>query len=228
MNKKIVYDYCIMLFVGVALIFTNSCKKDDPASITDVDGNIYTSVTIGTQTWMVENLKTTKLNDGTELPVITNNTTWGNLSTPGYCWYNYEETGNKNTYGALYNWFTVKTDKLCPEGWHVPADAEWDALINHLGGAGVAVGKMKGAGMMSHWGGNNMGATNETGFTALPGGFCGSDGMFTGLDSNGYWWSGTENDQANAWYRIIGSDNSQVDRGFGLKLEGCSVRCIQN
>jgi uncharacterized protein (TIGR02145 family) len=88
---------------------------------------------------------------------------------------------------------------------------------------------MRGSGMMSHWGGGNMmGMTNETGFTALPGGFCGSNGMFNGLTSNGYWWSASEDGEANAWYRFMSSDNTALNRGFGLKLQGCSVRCIKN
>ncbi len=228
MNKLKRVSYSLVIFIGIALILTGSCKKaKDSTTIRDVDGNVYTSANIGTQTWMVENLKTTRLNNGTEIPLVSNASAWAGLSTPGYCWYNYDEAGYKSTYGALYNWLTVNTDNLCPEGWHVPTDAEWVTLTNFLGGEGVAGGKMRGSGMMSHWG-DNMGMTNETGFTALPGGFCGSNGMFNGLASNGYWWSATEDDEANAWYRFMTSDNTAVNRGFGLKLQGCSVRCVRN
>lgn len=100
-------------------------------------------------------------------------------------------------------------------------------MSNYLGGEDVAGGKMKETGMMSHWGGNNMGATNETVFTALPGGFCGSNGMFNGVANNGYWWSATENNEGKAWYRFMGFDNTDVNRGYGLKVQGCSVRCIK-
>jgi uncharacterized protein (TIGR02145 family) len=230
MKKAIRISYYLTIIMGIILILTNSCKKaKNSDTITDIDGNVYTSITIGTQTWMVENLETTRLNDGSELPLVTDAAAWGSMSAPAYCWYNYDETGYKNTYGALYNWLTVNTKNLCPTGWHIPTDAEWDVLINFLGGEGTAGGKMRGSGMMSHWGGGNMmGVNNETGFTALPGGFCDSNGMFNGLASNGYWWSATENDEANAWYLFMSSNNTAVNRGYGLKLQGCSVRCIKD
>ena len=230
MKKAIRISHYLTIIMGVILIVTNSCKKaTNSDTITDIDGNVYTSITIGTQTWMLENLRTTRLNDGTVVPLVTDAAAWGSMSAPAYCWYNYNETGYKNTYGALYNWLTVNTDNLCPQGWHIPTDAEWDIMVNFLGGEGVAGGKMRGSGMMSHWGGGNMmGVNNETGFAALPGGFCDSNGMFNGLASNGYWWSATENDEANAWYRFMSSNNTAVNRGYGLKLQGCSVRCIKN
>ena len=115
-------------------------------TVTDIDGNVYHTVTIGTQTWMVENLKTTKYNDGTAIPLVTDSTAWLNLTTPGYCWYNNDAATYKNTYGALYNWFTVNTSKLAPSGWHVPTDAEWTTLITYLGGETVAGGQMKSTG----------------------------------------------------------------------------------
>ena len=98
--------------------------------VTDVDGNSYNTVVIGTQTWMAENLKTTRLNDGTSIPLVTSSTTWGTLSTPAYCWYNNDEATNKVTYGALYNWYTAKSGKLCPSGWHIPSDDEWTTLTD--------------------------------------------------------------------------------------------------
>ena len=114
---------CLTMVMGLHLILINSCSKDEaennPASITDKDGNVYTSVTIGTQVWMVENLKTTKYNDGTPIPNVTDNTEWSNLTTPAYCWYDNDIT-KKNPYGALYNGYAVRTGKLCPTGWHVP------------------------------------------------------------------------------------------------------------
>ena len=111
-------------------------------SISDVDGNMYKTTQIGTQLWTAENLKTTKFNDGTPISNVTDNTKWESLSTPGYCWYNNDEATYKGTYGALYNWYAVKTDKLCPSGWHVPSNDEWNTLITYLGGeiaAGVKV-----------------------------------------------------------------------------------------
>jgi len=120
---------------GSAISFAT---KSSIGTITDIDGNYYTTVTIGTQVWMVENLKTTKYNDGTGIPLVTDNTVWCNLSTPGYCWYNNDETTYKNPYGALYNWHTVHTGKLCPSGWHVPTDSEWITLTSYFGGMNTA------------------------------------------------------------------------------------------
>jgi len=126
-------------------MLSGSCKKKDnnnptPSTVTDIDGNVYHIVAIGTQVWMAENLKTTKYNDGTFIPLVTDSTAWGNLSTPGYCWYNNDAATYKNTYGALYNWFTVNTGKLSPKGWHIPSDTEWETLITYLGGESLAGG----------------------------------------------------------------------------------------
>ena len=122
--------------MGLVLILSYGCTKDNnnnpSSSITDTDGNVYTSVAIGTQVWMVENLKTTKYNDNSAIPLVTDNTAWGNLSTSGYCWYS-NDIANKTAYGALYNWYAVNTSKLCPTGWHVPIDAEWKILERNLG-----------------------------------------------------------------------------------------------
>jgi len=136
----------------------------------DIDGNVYNTITIGTQIWMKENLKTTKYNDGSSIPLVTDNTAWINLSTPGYCWYNNDAATYKSAYGAMYNWYTVNTGKICPPNWHVPTDTQWETLITYLGGKIIAGGKMKETGT-AHWTSPNIGATNETGFTALPGGY---------------------------------------------------------
>jgi len=106
--------------------------------VTDYDGNNYKTTKIGNQVWMKESLKTTKYNDGTSIPLVTEPTTWSNLTTPGYCWYNNDQATYKATYGALYNWFTVNTGKLCSTNWHVPSDTEWTTLTDYLGGANVA------------------------------------------------------------------------------------------
>ncbi len=110
---------------------------------TDKNNNNYTVVKIGNQTWMAENLKTTRFNDGTPIPLVSDNTTWSTLSTPGYCWYNNDSVNFKDFGGALYNWYAVNTAKLAPPGWHVPTDAEWTTLTNYVGGLDVAGGKLK-------------------------------------------------------------------------------------
>jgi uncharacterized protein (TIGR02145 family) len=203
---------------GTQLSFTTTVQS---GTVTDTEGNIYNTVTIGTQTWMKENLKTTKYNDGTAIPLVTNG--WGTY-TPAYCWYVNDAATYKATYGALYNWYTVNTGKLCPDGWHVPSDAEWTTLINFLVGYG---GKLKETGT-AHWLSPNTGATNETGFTALPGGYRYFNGSFSYVGSNGYWWSSTEEYQYYALYRYMSYNNDMVISSNYNKQSGFSVRCVRN
>jgi uncharacterized protein (TIGR02145 family) len=195
--------------------------------ICDIDGNTYKTVVIGTQTWMAENLKTTKYNDGTAIPLVTDKTEWNNLTTPGYCWYNNDEATNKATYGALYNWYTVNTGKLCPTGWHVPTQAEWTTLTDYLGGEGIAGGKLKETGS-THWDSPNTGATNETGFTALPGGFRTLGDGFIAIGFSGCWWTSTMTGSFNVWYRYMFNDISDVYYGGLAKGNGLSIRCLMD
>ena len=195
-------------------------------TVTDIDGNVYNTVTIGTQTWMLENLKTTKYNDGTDIPNITDVGTWEGLLTPGYCWYE-NDIDNKATYGALYNFYTVNTAKLAPTGWHVPTDEEFTTLTDYLGGAYIAGGKLKEAGT-EHWYSPNAGATNETGFTALPGGFRSQYGLFDFIKSGGFWWSATEGSATEAHGRAMYYDGRDVWIDYGSKNFGASVRCIKD
>jgi len=195
-------------------------------TVTDMDGNVYHYITIGTQTWMVENLKATKYNDGTSIPYITNTTEWSNLSTPGYSFYN-NDAANESTYGALYNWYTVNTGKLAPTGWHVPTDAEWTTLISYLGGESVAGGKLKEVGTL-HWASPNTGATNETGFAGLAGGYRGSYGTFSIIGSYGYWWSSTQYTTNIAWARTLYYNYSNILRNSAEEQYGFSVRCVRD
>jgi len=197
--------------------------------VADVDGNIYSTVRIGSQVWMAENLKTTKCNDGTAIPNVTDAEAWGNLSTPGYCWYNNDQATYGNTYGALYNWYTVGTGNLCPTGWHVPTDAEWTILTDYLGGLSVAGGKLKETGT-THWNSPNTGATNETGFTALPGGerYIGSEFYYVGDFSE--WWSATETGEffIDAWVRDMNYESCSMGRRGTGKRPAFSVRCLRD
>ncbi len=132
----------IIFYVVAALIM--GCHKESAESdvtVNDIDGNTYNKVRIGSQIWMGENLKTTRLNDGMEVPNVTDTLAWSEMKGMGYCWYN-NDVANKNIYGALYNWFTVNTSQLCPAGWHVPTDADWSTLETYLGGRSVAGGKL--------------------------------------------------------------------------------------
>jgi uncharacterized protein (TIGR02145 family) len=193
----------------------------------DYDGNTYHTIKIGTQVWMAENLKTTRNKNGHIIPLVTDNTAWGNLTTPGYCWYNNDPSEYKATYGALYNWYTVNTGNLCPTGWHVPTDAEWTTLTTYLGGESTAGVKLKEKGT-AHWLSPNTGATNETVFTALPGGYRGSNGAYDFIGSYGDWWSSTEYSTTTAWYRSMACGSSGVGRGGYNKQDGFSVRCLRD
>lgn len=195
-------------------------------TISDIDNNLYDTVRIGVQTWFTKNLKTTHLNDGTEIINITLQNEWSAATTPAFCWYNNDEISYKETYGALYNGFTIQTGKLCPSGWHVPTSTEWSTLINYLGGYNVAGGKLKETGT-THWQSPNNGATNEVGFTALPGGYRESDDFY-GLGNSGLWWSSTKYEPTHAWSESIQSVEVGMNLTTGRYLgSGLSVRCLK-
>ena len=207
------------------------------SSVSDLDGNIYKTIQIGTQLWMAENLKTTKFNDGVRIPNVTDNIEWESLLTPGYCWFNNDEATYKSTYGALYNWYAVKTDKLCPTGWHAPSNDEWNALITNLGGEIAAGVKVIETGN-THWLRTIPGATNESGFTGLPGGSRSISEDFRGfmfLGNFGHWWTTTDYtppyDALIAQLPSMYDSNGQLDfeAGFAAKkIGGASVRCVKN
>ena len=205
--------------------FNNSISY---GSVTDIEGNVYKTVQIGSQTWMAQNLRTTKYNDGTTIANITSNSTWITLESPAYCWYN-NLIENKNLIGAHYNWYAVNTNKLCPTGWHVPSDNEWTTLTDYLGGLEIAGAKMKEAGF-THWEEPNVGAKNSSGFTAIPAGARrGIEGSFTGLGLYDSWWSSTEYNIYKSWYRSVATINTNVWRSSGtLKQAGTSIRCIKD
>lgn len=195
--------------------------------VLDIEGNSYSIVTIGTQKWMGENLKTTKYNDNTNIPNVTDATAWISLSTPAYCWYN-NDIGYKATYGAIYNYYTVSTGKLCPEGWHVPSNTEFTTLTDYLGGINVAGGKLKETGT-TKWASPNAGATNETGFGAVPGGQRDEAGVFIGFSMNSIFWSSTAYNIYKPWYRSLSYVAGSVFEGNGsLNIRGFSVRCIKD
>ena len=202
-------------------------------NITDVDGNSYKTVYIGTQQWMGENLKVSKYNDGTVIPNITDNTQWSQLSTGAWSYYN-NDAANNAKYGKLYNWYSVsKTSNgnknVCPTGWHVPTYAEWTVLIDsyYLGGESVAGGKMKEVGTTS-WNSPNTDATNTSLFSALPGGYRYSNGKYYYIGNDGYWWSSTEIITGDAWSRYL-NYNYGTATSYNLnKKHGFSVRCLRD
>jgi len=213
------------------------CLKD---YLTDYDGNHYATVTIGDQEWMAENLKTTHFNDGTEIPSPITNDEWANQRSASYCWYDIDEAANKGTYGALYNWHTVNSGKLCPKGWKIPDNNDWLELVDYLGGEAWASGKLKEAGTL-HWSDPNTGATNEKGFTALPGGARFVEmhefGEFHDINKTGYWWSANESYEGPngvtdkpiyGFYYSLEHDNNILNHDTKFKAWGLSVRCMRH
>jgi uncharacterized protein (TIGR02145 family) len=215
---------------GQAASFTDQNVSNNvaqiPDSVTDVEDNTYSTIQIGTQTWMAENLKTTKYNDGNAIPNITDNTSWDALTSPAYAWYD-NNIANKVTYGALYNWYAVETGKLCPVGWHVPTDAQLTQLTNYVGGESVAGGKLKEMGT-THWISPNEGATDEYGFAALPGGDRLLNGVFYSIGAIGSWWSSTDTLSIYAWHRFVWNNEIRFSRIYDSKTNGISVRCIKD
>jgi len=195
-------------------------------SLSDIDGNEYATVEIGSQVWMAEPLATSSYSDGTAIPLVTSNTEWSNLTSPGYCFYNNDEATYGATYGALYNWYAVNAGNLCPDGWHVPTTDDWSILISNIGGADQA-GKLKEAGTV-HWNSPNTGATNETGFTALPGGYRLSNGGYVNMGAWGHWWLPVQVDEDLAWYRYLSYDNTNITLTQFNKKIGLSIRCIED
>ena len=200
--------------------------------VIDADGNAYLTVTIGTQVWMAENLKTTKYNDGTSIPNVTDKSAWAALSSGAYCYYK-NDTLNRDKLGGLYNWYAVNTGKLAPTGWHVPTDAEWTTLTTFLGGVDVAAGKLKVTGTV-YWASPNL-ADNSSGFSARSNGLRSyyqyeftDANYFSALGSYGTFWSSTQNDTSTAWHRYLYWGNIIVNRGASNKKSGFGVRCIKN
>lgn len=236
MNKRRTIWLFIIALLGVSLMITSTPVKphDRPVIpsasqiVTDVDGNVYLTVRIGRQVWMVENLRTTRLNDFTAIPLVTNNQEWTKLTSPGYCWYNNKPGTYKNDYGALYNYYAVSTGKLAPQGWHVPTEKDWQILIDSLGGESVAGGKMKERGTL-HWQIPNTVVKDSSGFSGLPGGCRFPSGKSFLLERQGYWWTAWVNENNNfAVARSMVSYNTSIHKFYESKSYGFSVRCIKD
>jgi len=204
--------------------------------VTDVDGNVYKTVKIGTQVWMAENLKVTKFNDNSEIANVEDNTLWSGLTSAAYCWYNNDEEYFKPLYGALYNFYAAATTNLCPTGWHVPTDAEFGTLELYLGVLQTEIeiwgwrGTDQGKQLKNTTGWNvDENGTNTSGFAALPGGyrFYGA-GTFFQQSALGYWWTSTPNSDISGRYRRLDGNNNAINRGNVENQAGKSIRCIKN
>jgi uncharacterized protein (TIGR02145 family) len=225
MKRKIPYVLIVVLFFILSSGCTKEEKPPDPA--TDFEGNIYKTVKIGTQVWMAENLRSTKLNDGTEMALTTGSAQWNNLSDAGYCWYDNDEPSFKALYGALYNGYTVVTGKLCPDGWHIPEKQEWTVLREFLGDSVKAGGKMKETGT-ANWQSPNKGADNFSGFTAVAAGIRYFEGTFSSNQTYTSLWSATEATQGELWCTSLYFADTNLSLNHRSKKYGFSVRCIKD
>ncbi len=185
------------------------------------------TIQIGNQKWMSKNLDVAFYRNGDAIPQVTDATAWAALTTGAWCYYNNDPIqGGK--FGKLYNWYAVNDPRgLAPQGWHIPSDAEWTTLTTTLGGASVAGGKMKEAGIVN-WTSPNTAADNSSGWAGLPGGYRDGFGPFSSVGGNGLWWSSTESNTANAWFRYLNYFDGFIDRSFTNKLSGFSVRCLRD
>jgi len=236
----------IFFIISATLILTYGCEKNEENIVTDIDGNKYHTVTIGTQVWMVENLRTSRYCNGDTILEEMSYFQWPKLTEGARCYYNdYDYALNHDTYntivtyGYLYNWYAVNDSrKIAPEGWHVATVDDWNTLINYVGGEDVAAGKLKETGT-NHWNTKDDNTTNEFGFTALPGGLCTYRGHFEEITTHGYWWTASESDEDSAFAFLI---YCFMDMVYGIpsvrtgilgpegsyKNTGCSVRCVKD
>lgn len=241
-NRNLFYGF---LIVELLMLLSTNCEKKrvvevtDPnqivpinfnqsvtyGSMSDIDGNVYKTLVIGTQTWMAENLKTTKYKDGTAILYVTDLTTWNSSTTGAYCWYD-NNSGYKDVYGALYNGYTIDANRLCPANWHIPTKAEWDILSDFLGGPSIAGGKLKETGL-THWEKPNYGANNDIGFTALPAGAI-ITGKNVKLHIQTFWWASTVYQTNLHTTKAVNYQNSTMAEGGGYPTDGYSIRCVKN
>jgi len=203
-------------------------NSEPTGTVTDIDGNVYQTIKIGNQWWMAQDLRVTHYRNGDPIPNVTGNYTWTTLSTGAYCYYN-NNSDYADYYGALYNWYAVKDSRnIAPAGWHVSTDAEWQTLVDYLGGWTIAGGELKDTGE-TYWNSPNQGANNSTGFTARGGGFrINTNGLFYEMGQDCHIWSTKENNEESAWYRCLGYSTPEVHRNYSDKRRGFTVRCVKD
>jgi uncharacterized protein (TIGR02145 family) len=219
-----------------------------PTATISYNGYTYTTVGIGNQCWMAENLRTSKYSDGTDIPDETfNNNLWGELTYGARTEYQ-DVIGYVSDYGYLYNWYAAKgiitdggtsTNNICPTGWHVPTDSDWNKLVKSIDSAAdtsaisgvqssTVGGNMKSMGT-TYWSSESTGTNNSSGFSALPGGYRENGGFFDLIRATAWFWSATEYDNSNAWYRYLSHNNGSVGRYNDVsKSVGASVRCLRD
>jgi uncharacterized protein (TIGR02145 family) len=207
--------------------YGNEVSFNTVSRLTDIDGNVYKTVIIGEQIWMAENLKTTKYNDGTAIPLITDGPTWSTYNKGAYCFYA-NDTNNQIIYGNLYNWYAVIDNRnLCPSGWHVPTMNDVNNLRIYLGGESIAGGKLKEVGT-TNWVSPNTGATNESGFSALPSGNRNYYGNFdNSLGRSTGFWTTQDLNSFGGVFILVSGNAEMITRGWG-KRTGSPIRCIKD
>jgi uncharacterized protein (TIGR02145 family) len=240
MQTRLKPTICSIMIGGAMLLLATSCKKEnnDPGTVTDIDGNVYNTVTIGTRVWFKENLRTTKFKDGSLIQPVTEQAAWTTLTSPGYCWYD-NNLANKTTYGGLYNGYAVKESRgLCPTGWHVATDADWvdmemayglpQAQGSIEGDRGVAEnvgGHLKD---LQHWDAPNSGADNSSGFSALGTGYRRPTGEFEWLRQWTGFYTSTATDASHLIQRYLGYDYQGISRRPYSLTYGYSIRCVKD
>ncbi|MDD5529167.1 MAG: fibrobacter succinogenes major paralogous domain-containing protein [bacterium] len=223
-KKRLYITICILILIVLCgIVLHRYTYKTD-----DKEGNTYKTIKIGEQVWMAENLNVSHYRNGDTVPQVQAAKEWINLTTGAWCYYE-NNVENGKTYGKLYNWYAVNDPRgLAPEGWHIPTDDEWTILTNCLGGEDIAGGKLK-ENCTTLWWSPNTGATNKSGFSALPGGHRGdNNGAFGVIGNGGYWWSATEFNATYAWSRLMYYDYANVYRKGYNKKYGFSIRCVKN
>ena len=220
-----------LLILAVCAMTMAACSKKNETTVTtdtrikDGDGNVYDTVRIGAQVWLTENLKTTSYRNGDDIDEVSDSVQWSSTYTPAFCTYKNDST-YINEYGELYNWFAVhESRELCPTGYHIPADSEWTALINYLGTN--AGGKLKETGLM-HWVSPNAGASDSSGFHALPGGDRYRTGEYNWDGKYGHWWAADTSLPGQARIIRLDYNGPNVYRTDRDKRDGYSVRCLKD
>lgn len=230
-SYKVLYTFLIVVLFCSFGCGNSTRKSDDKTtqqsdkkSIEQVD-NTYKTVKIGTQEWMAENLNVSNYRNGDDIPQVQDKNAWANLTSGAWCYYE-NKSENGKIYGKLYNWYAVNDPRgLAPKGWHIPSDAEWAILTDHLGGRFEAGGKLKATKL---WKNPNAGASNSSGFTALPAGLRYVNGDFTYLGTYGCFWTSSEENNFNAVNRTLYYVISDIVSLSDYKIDGLSCRCVKD
>jgi uncharacterized protein (TIGR02145 family) len=242
--KKYYSTIITILFFGLFSCSNEETKTQTPEAarptvpildrtVSDIDGNSYRLVTIGSQTWTKSNLNVSRYRNGDLIPQVQDPAAWAALTTGAWCYYE-NNTANDTVYSKLYNWYAVNDPRgLAPTGYHIPTDIEWSSLVNFLDpttngsiNINVSGNKMKATTGWTPYSGITN--TNSSGFTGLPGGLRGMNGSFYNVGYGGYWWSSSEAGSASAWTRGLSSSNSYASRFFNYKKYGFSLRCVRD